>query len=730
VDGSGVRRYVDSGTALDLTILARTKRLEPLSASVGTKIDNAIPFNVKDAPYGAVGDGVTNDLTAIQAAIDAASALYVATAIRQTVLAPKGSYVITGGSITIPEGVTLVGAYVGATRLIQGDSTHWIVRARGTEPGSDLTTLASNATAGASTIAVTSATGIAVGDYFLLGDDSNPFTDRPFRKGEIVRIKSIVGTTLTLGGQLSDSYATASSAGIKKLTMLDQVGLEHVTLVNPSPGTHLEGLLELFCTRRAKVHMVDTQGADEWSIQISNSIDFSVDVVRHLDHTDDTGNGRWGYGVEIQRASRNGSISNVVGRRVRHLITAGGVDNVRGFPRDVTVSNCAGSECTSTVFDTHNCENFSFSNCTATGSYAGFNMRGRGTKLTGCTVEWVDAYGVNFNPDSHGSKMIGGSVKRVLGGHGVIMGGDDTEINGVTIRGTGWAGVMVDTTPRSKIKNCTIFNTGILNATYKAPVCITDTATPGLIIDGNLLGYEAYTGDTAGMGGAATYTEAIWSGGNTPTAVIVNNKYRGVANLVNVRRTNFTYAGNINLDNIVQPSVRFGYSDRLSSAATITHGANSIHAMGYVDAANNSWQSTVRLPPDARPGGTLTLRVWWGASTNTGDVRLIGTIESMASGVVVTSEAPTSQTRVLTVSGNMPFVIPSTPVTGPAPPATSSATSPSTAPTGSPSTCTAPTPATSTPPPASSASPRPGRSSGPARPRTGSSTTRATPKAA
>lgn len=73
-------------------------------------------FNVKD--FGALGDNSNDDTTAIQTAVNSASAVTSG-----TVFFPPGNYVVTS-TITVPNGVRLLGSGVDGTLLNGGASNH------------------------------------------------------------------------------------------------------------------------------------------------------------------------------------------------------------------------------------------------------------------------------------------------------------------------------------------------------------------------------------------------------------------------------------------------------------------------------------------------------------------------------------------------------------------------------------------------------------------------------
>jgi hypothetical protein len=113
---SGASKPVALSTALDALFTSFGARdFKVLFNGASTTMQTAIAgvgslfFNVKSPAYGAVGDGSTNDTSAIQAACDAASA-----AGGGTVFFPPGTYKTTT-AITVAAGVSLLGAGPGAS---------------------------------------------------------------------------------------------------------------------------------------------------------------------------------------------------------------------------------------------------------------------------------------------------------------------------------------------------------------------------------------------------------------------------------------------------------------------------------------------------------------------------------------------------------------------------------------------------------------------------------------
>jgi hypothetical protein len=102
--GDGVTRWADLPYCLDESALENRFARAPRTAAPAVG-QGELLVNVRDAPYGAVGDGLTDDTNALQAALTAARGgiCYV----------PPGTYLVSaaaGGILTPAEGTTLAGA--------------------------------------------------------------------------------------------------------------------------------------------------------------------------------------------------------------------------------------------------------------------------------------------------------------------------------------------------------------------------------------------------------------------------------------------------------------------------------------------------------------------------------------------------------------------------------------------------------------------------------------------
>jgi hypothetical protein len=172
-----------------------TKRATGAELAKGLNTINGT-VNVKD--FGAAGDGVADDTAAIQAALTA-----IAAAGGGSLVLPRGTYRVTQ-TINITAGnihIEGYGATIDATGLAYVAGT----RASGcvfkfTGGSLSSTTLASTASAGATQLSVTSATGIQAGQLIRCISNQVQYTnstvDAHFHDQNIV--ESVAGTTITL----------------------------------------------------------------------------------------------------------------------------------------------------------------------------------------------------------------------------------------------------------------------------------------------------------------------------------------------------------------------------------------------------------------------------------------------------------------------------------------------------------------------------------------------------
>jgi hypothetical protein len=167
-----------------------------------TKVHNRMiagaAVNVQD--FGAVGDGVTDDTTAIQTAVDTG----------KEILIPAGTFRITN-TITFPGDMRMT--FHDGGKILADTGTYsgfYALRAAGSI--TQISDLGSNATKGDTSLTFASAPSLSFDDTILIfnpADNSWSGFRTEYKAGEFCHVEGISGTTVKLQAPLYDSYVAA-----------------------------------------------------------------------------------------------------------------------------------------------------------------------------------------------------------------------------------------------------------------------------------------------------------------------------------------------------------------------------------------------------------------------------------------------------------------------------------------------------------------------------------------
>lgn len=182
-------------------------------------------FSVLD--YGAAGDGVADDTAEIQAAIDA-----VETTGGGVVYFPRGTYLITAGLVVDQQKVSLRGAGIGVT-ILKGSGTISPFNAitfQGAGLGSALGPLTSNFTRGTKVVALTSVSGLAVGELLYLDATVTVPPGQSATNSLIAEVTRIASLNVTLEVPAPITINTGDTHNVKEWTPLYAPGLADLTI--------------------------------------------------------------------------------------------------------------------------------------------------------------------------------------------------------------------------------------------------------------------------------------------------------------------------------------------------------------------------------------------------------------------------------------------------------------------------------------------------------------------
>lgn len=300
------------------------------------RLSGAKVFNVKSPQFGAVGDGVTNDLAAVQAAIDAAVS-------GSEIEFPPGTYKISGSLAVTNKSLRFIGR--GVTLL--GDGSDYVINATGGI--SAYTNIDSNAVKYANTIVCANAA-----DNFVAGDLIKIISNANFSaatasqfQGEIHMVESVSGSSIKISNSLNDTYNTANTARIAKVTpisiVMDGDFLIKQTGASGARGMNVRFGLNCYVAGRFL-------NCKERALQIDDCYGGVFDVITENSYYTGTGTS---YGVAVINSCMYCRVLGQV-QGAKHAITFG-ANSSHGVSWDVQISVVGTAHASSTdpIFDSH-----------------------------------------------------------------------------------------------------------------------------------------------------------------------------------------------------------------------------------------------------------------------------------------------------------------------------------------------------------------------------------------
>jgi hypothetical protein len=341
--------------------------------------------SVKD--FGAVGDGVTDDTVAVQAAVNVGRVLQF----------PPGTYKFTS-SVQVPQNtiVDLGSAVIDMSSAPSGSNAF---RVLGTFDSAYSLTADTSINGTTLTLSSLDAANFAEGDYVQVY--SNTVYDTGWSNatiGEIVRVYSVSGTTVTLNEPLvGGPYTLLANASVRKANMVGNVEVRNGTIIGSTNPATIHTGVRFEIAKECKVFGTRILRCNGNGVNFRNAIYCIADSIYVEGDPDTTVNSY--SGVNATDTSQDCKVVNSTFVSVHHGFTTT-TSTGQGLSRRIVVDNCTAisSNDNGDQFDTHGgSEDIWFVNCTALGSSAnGFNLECGSGGVVNCKAIRPTLNGINL----------------------------------------------------------------------------------------------------------------------------------------------------------------------------------------------------------------------------------------------------------------------------------------------------------------------------------------------
>lgn len=321
--------------------------------------------------FGAAADGTNDDAAKINNAIAALP--------NGGVLDGLGKTYRVDSTLVLKSGVTLRNITIDFSNAAVGDTLFEAAGALGTP-----ILLTSNVSAKATSLPLASVDGLSEGDLIRVYCTGLYASNTNVRLSEMVRIKSISGTTVTLTAPLSYGYLTSQSAQVEKLDFVNNIKFEGVKAFGSGIGGEQIGGLFNFVKG---LTITECKFSDFDTVNLAVYRSAFVNI--HRTRTDRAFRAGYAYGISISHGCHWVNITECSGERVRHAVTIGGTT----VNRFIKVANCNAFGNLDAGFDCHPAgdhidfiDNYVAIDPNAGGEMDGIIAQGGNTKLIGNTV--------------------------------------------------------------------------------------------------------------------------------------------------------------------------------------------------------------------------------------------------------------------------------------------------------------------------------------------------------